>query len=399
MSRIAVRVTPDGARHVRAGHPWLFDGSIESVSREGTPGEVAVVFDQKRKFAGIGLWDPDSPIRVKLLHHGSPTTIDEAFFEDALTRSIERRRPLLDAPDTTGYRLVHGENDGLPGLIVDRYSNVMVVKIYTRAWLPHLDVVVSLLQSILPAKTVLLRYSRAAQPEDGPATTALVGTLPTVPILFSENGLTFEADVVKGQKTGFFLDQRENRAEVRARAKGATVLDVFSCSGGFSVAAAAGGATSVISTDLSAAALATAERNFHHNRGISSVARCKHETIQGDAFQVLERLGREHRRFDIVVIDPPSFAMRKEAVPGALRSYARLTVLGLHVLERGGLLVQSSCSSRVTADAFYDAIDEAARNSAFELQPIERTQHTIDHPIGFGEGAYLKTQFARRPRL
>ena len=256
--RLAVRVTPDALRQIRGGSPWLYDGSITSVSHEGAAGDLAVIFDDDRKFAAIGLWDPTSPIRVKLLHAGSPTTIDAHWWRERLSTSLDRRRSLSDDPETSGYRCVHGENDGLPGLVVDRYDRTLVIKLYSPAWLPHLSVVTEVLVALLAPERVVLRLSRSVASGDtfGLADgDTILGTAPNQPVFFRERGLTLEADVVHGQKTGHFLDQRDNRTLVRGMAMGADVLDVFASTGGFSVSAAAGGATSVHLVDQSAPAL------------------------------------------------------------------------------------------------------------------------------------------------
>ncbi|HEY3483896.1 MAG TPA: class I SAM-dependent rRNA methyltransferase, partial [Ilumatobacteraceae bacterium] len=217
--RIAVRVTPDALRQVRGGSPWVYDGSITSASRDGASGDLAVVFDDKRRFAAIGLWDPGSPIRVKVLHRGAPRTIDSAFFVDAIARSVERRSTLAADPDTNAYRCVHGENDGLPGLVVDRYAGTVVAKIYTDAWWPHLASVVAAVDRVLTPERVVLRTARAVRPPSthAPADgSTLIGDVPPAPVRFRERGLVMEADVVHGHKTGHFLDQRDNRALVRS---------------------------------------------------------------------------------------------------------------------------------------------------------------------------------------
>ncbi|TPW10689.1 MAG: hypothetical protein FD127_3627, partial [Acidimicrobiaceae bacterium] len=313
-ARLAVRVTPDALRRIRGGHPWLFDGSITTVNGSsvpttsatapGTAGDLAVIFDDERRFAAIGLWDPASPIRVKLLHHGSPTTIDAAWFAERLATAVGRRRPLAESATgpapTTGYRLVHGENDALPGLVVDRYGHVLVVKLYSAAWVPHLADVVPALLRLVPSRSVVLRLARALseQPLHGLAEgTTLHGSDVDAPVPFLEHGLHFEADVLRGQKTGFFLDQRDNRALVGAASSGARVLDVFSCTGGFSVHAAAGGARSVLSVDSSPAATLAARANMQLNTDIAAVAACRHSVTVGEAFGVLEDLGSQRGRF------------------------------------------------------------------------------------------------------
>ncbi|NNE11689.1 MAG: methyltransferase domain-containing protein, partial [Ilumatobacter sp.] len=394
--RLAVRVTPDALRQLRGGSPWLYDGSITSISHEGAPGDLAVVFDDHRKFAAIGLFDPTSPIRVKVVHTGAPLTIDGAFWSARLADALDRRRSLADDPDTTAYRCVHGENDRLPGLIVDRYDDTLVVKLYTPAWFPHLRSVVDALVEALAPERIVLRLGRSVATgetfglADG---TTLVGPAPTGPVRFRERGLVLEADVVQGQKTGHFLDQRDNRALVRGMAEGADVLDVFASTGGFAVSAAAGGARSVHLVDQSEPALDTARRNLGHNDRLAEVRRCTVKVTVGDAFKVLADLATRDERYDVVVIDPPSFASNQAAVPRALAAYSRLTRLGLAVVRRGGTLVQASCSSRVTADEFVDAVLVAAASAGADVNVTRRTGHAVDHPIGFEHGEYLKAVY------
>ena len=399
--RLAVRVSPSALREVRAGSPWVFDGSITSVGEPGAAGDLAVIFDDKRRFAAIGLWDPGSPVRIKVLHVGSPATIDGVWWHAALRAALERRATLAGDEATNAYRVVHGENDGLPALVVDRYSSTLVVKLYSAAWFPHLASVVDALVELLMPDRIVLRLARSVATGDtfGLADgDTLVGAPPSGPIVFRERGLTMEADVVHGQKTGHYLDQRDNRALVRGLAAGRDVLDVFASTGGFALACAAGGARSVHLVDQSAPALAAAERNIAHNRRIREVRECAIHTTVGDAFDVLaaldRRATRDADRFDVVVLDPPSFASRQSQVERALRAYAALTRLGVALLRPGGVLVQASCSSRVPADDFFDTVWTAARDAGRPLHEIRRTGHAIDHPIAFPQGAYLKAIFA-----
>jgi len=394
--RLALRVSPAALREVRAGSPWLFDGSITSSPDSGAPGDLAVVFDDRRRFAAIGLWDPDSAIRVKVLHAGSPATIDDAWWRQQLRQAFERRASLAADDATNAYRVVHGENDGLPALVVDRYASTLVVKLYSAAWFPHLAAIVDALAELLMPERIVLRLGRTVASGDTFGLTdgtTLVGRPPTGPVLFRERGLTMEADVEHGQKTGHFLDQRDNRSLVRGMAAGRDVLDVFASTGGFSVAAAAGGARSVHLVDQSAPALSAAERNLAHNRRLREVRECTIRTTVGDAFDVLAALGRRAQRdsdrFDIVILDPPSFASNQAQVDRALRAYAKLTRLGIALLRPGGVLVQASCSSRVAADQFFDTVLGVAN-----LHEIRRTGHPVDHPVGFPQGAYLKALFA-----
>ncbi|MCU1504831.1 MAG: hypothetical protein JWM12_4185 [Ilumatobacteraceae bacterium] len=217
--------------------------------------------------------------------------------------------------------------------------------------------------------------------------------------MFTEHDLHVEADVVHGQKTGYFLDQRDNRALVGSMASGARVLDVFASTGGFGLHAAAGGATSVLSVDASAPTLAVAGRNLAHNRRNPAILACAHSEMVGDAFEVLDRLVNQHRKFDIVVIDPPSFAQRQMNVPRALHAYGQLTERGVKLLEPGGLLVQASCSSRVTADDFVATVRGAAGRTGYDLRIVRQTGHAVDHPVTFAQGGYLKAVFARVNQL
>lgn len=395
--RLAVRVTPDAARRLRAGHPWLFDRSITSVSGAGDhlPGDLAVVFDPKRSFVAVGLYDPASPIRVRILHHGSPAAIDEAWWGARLDGALARRSGLAGSGTTTAYRCIHGENDGFPGLVLDRYASTYVLKLYSTAWLPHLSMLVPLIGERVGWERLVLRLGRGVQrdrglPEGVADGVTIEGTPPSGLIPFLENGLAFEADVVRGQKTGHFLDQRENRALVRDLARGRTVLDLFACTGGFSVHAAAGGATEVHSVDASSHAIQAAAHNVALNQRLAAVRSCRHTTEVADAFDALERLASRRQRFDIVVIDPPSFAPKQSDVRAALRAYRRLTALGADVVQRGGVLVQASCSSRVASDQFFAAVTGVLGESGRSAAELARTGHPADHPIGFPEGAYLK---------
>lgn len=395
--RLAVRVTKDALRQIRGGHPWVFESSITSCPHDGRAGDLAVVFDGERRFQGIGLYDPASPIRVRMLHHGAPVPIDDDWWCRRLADALDRRAGLLTTTETTGWRWVHGENDGLPGLVVDRYGAAVVVKLYSAAWVPHLRSVVAALGRLLATDLLVLRLSRALGGDlpglsDG---TVLVGEEPTAPVLFQENGLVLEADIVAGQKTGHFLDQRDNRRRVGAQAAGARVLDVFACTGGFSLAAAAGGARSVHSVDLSAAALEAARANFGHNQKVPAVRACRLDTTVGDAFAVLAALAAAGERYDVVVVDPPSFAHSSAGVAGARRAYRRLSGLAVGLVADGGLLVQASCSSRVGADDFFAEVHAGAAGAGRRLEEIRRTGHPVDHPVGFPQGAYLKALFAR----
>ena len=395
-----MRVTPEAARAIKHGHPWLFENAITQQSFAGHPGDLAAIFDKKRRFLAIGLFDPHSPIRVRILQAGKPVSIGREWFQHKITSACNLRTPLLAQPtpqQTTGCRLIHGENDGLPGLVLDRYENILVIKLYTPIWLPHLR---DILPALPTADRIILRFSRlmATRPkylfglEEG---MVLTGAPLKAQVMFWENGLRFESDPIRGQKTGFFFDQRDNRSKVESLAAGLEVLDVFAYTGGFSVYAARGGARRVVSVDTSAAALATGKRNWVHNRHVPPVRDAVHTSIAEDAFGALARLAAQDHHFNMVIIDPPAFAQKHNHVDRALAAYRRLTILGLSVLKKEGILVQASCSSRVTAEEFFKQIHLTAAQVERPLVELARTDHGLDHPISYPEGAYLKCLFAK----
>ena len=456
-TRLRLRITATAESIVRSGHPWLFADSIREANRAGLTGELAVIFDRKDKFLAAGLFDADSPIRVRILHSGKPQTINAAWWHTRLEQSLAIRRPLfadalenpaaecirpgrhnirpatsgdfastgdshVAAPGdgcapperTTGFRLIHGESDGWPGLVLDRYDSTLVLKLYTAAWLPRLEEILTLLKEKIPCERIVLRLSRNIQKtalvsgqvlqtktletihplaggenrgdgkRDGQI---LFGSTPSGPVIFSENGIRFEADVLRGQKTGFFLDQRENRAEVEKLSRDKKILNAFSFSGGFSVYAARGGAGSVTDLDISAHALESAKRNFALNKNFPGVAACRHETVQADTFVWLEETPE---KFGLIVLDPPSLAKRATEREGAVRAYERLNSLGISCLSAQGILVAGSCSAHVSAAEFFDAVRRAAVKSGRKFSELKTRLHPPDHPAGFKEADYLK---------
>ena len=395
-ARLRLRLTNTAESIVRSGHPWLFADSIREQNRAGKTGELAVSYDRNDKFLAVGLYDADSPIRVRILHAGKPQIIDAAWWQTRLTQTLARRDGLFDAT-TTGYRLIHGESDGWPGLVLDRYATSLVLKLYTAAWLPRLKEILPLLKEKIPCERIVLRLSRNIQPvaekqfqfHDGQT---LCGELPVGAVIFSENGVRFEADVLRGQKTGFFLDQRENRREVESLARGKKVLNAFSFSGGFSVYAARGGAKSVKDLDISAHALESAKRNFALNNNFPGVAACVHETVQADAFKWIES---STEKFDLIVLDPPSLAKRESERAAAIRAYERVNSLGITRLSRDGILVAGSCSAHVSAPEFFDAVRRAAVKLGRKFTELKTLQHPPDHPAAFKEAEYLKVIYLK----
>ena len=395
----------------------MFEGSIVKQSKAGQAGDLAIVFDQKKdKLLAVGLYDPASPIRIKLISFGKPATLGRDWFFELINRAYALRQPLFGT-GTNSYRLIFGENDGLPGLIADVYAEVLVIKLYASIWWPYWEVLYPVLLEISGCETLVLRLSRqlagsissavdgygekkpkepSSDPQQKGKKTSFFdgqvihGALPSEEIIFREHGLRFSANVIKGHKTGFFLDHRHNRQRVGDLAKGKSVLDVFSYAGGFSVHALAGGATFVTSLDVSRQALEIAKQNASLNTHQGT-----HQTIARDAFETMAQLHHEGQAFDLVVVDPPSFAKKESEVKGALNSYERLARLAIPLVAPNGILMMASCSSRITADLFFVSIEKEMFRTGRQFKLLEKTFHDIDHPISFPEGAYLKAGYYR----
>ncbi len=396
---VKLQVTNSGVASLHRGHPWLYAERIKQESHRGEPGDLAVVFDAKKRFVAVGLYDPLSPIRMRALRTSKPGPIDRDFFAERIAQALARRQP-LQGTQTDGYRLIHGESDGLPALVIDRYAATAVVKLYTHAWLPHLYDCLSCLLEQQPLERIVLRLSRGMmqQPDylrglqDGQI---IYGESINETLTCLENGLRFEVDPIQGQKTGFFLDQRDNRARVERLAKGRRVLNVFSYNGGFSLAAARGGATEVTSIDQSGHALASSGRNFALNAHIPGIAAAKHLTIEDDAFKALTELVKQGKQYELVIIDPPAFAVRRSQLKDALHAYGRLAQLGVRLLATDGDIVLASCSSPVSPADFRQTVCDAASRAGRPLRQIEETGHALDHPLDFAESRYLKCLFAK----
>ncbi|RLJ68861.1 23S rRNA (cytosine1962-C5)-methyltransferase [Lacinutrix venerupis] len=387
--RLAIKLNSKGEQFVLQGHPWVFSDNIIKINTDANSGDLAIIFSKnKNKVIGLGLYDANSPIRIKMLHSGNTAaTIDNAFFKSKIEEAFSKRSKLLQT-NTNSYRLLFGENDGFPGLIADVYTHVLVVKIYSEIWIPYLEGILESLQNVSNAKTIVIRLSRSLEQstlhnlKNGEV---VYGVLEDEVVEFVEHDVNFSANVIKGHKTGYFLDHRANRKQVGEWSKGKTVLDVFSYAGGFSVHALANGAKEVTSLDISKQALEIAYQNGKLNNytGI-------HKTIADDAFVALKKLIKNKQTFDVVVIDPPSFAKQQSEIELAKKKYAQLAQLGIQLTAKKGLLVLASCSSRVLSQTFFDINMQVLRESSRTSKCILKTTHDIDHPIGFPEGAYLK---------
>ena len=391
---LAVKLNAKGEQSVVKGHPWVFSNSIVKINDDAKTGDLAIVFSKnKNKVVGIGLYDAKSPIRIKMIHNAqTKAVINHEFFQQKIKTAYQKREELLKT-QTNSYRLLFGENDGFPGLIADVYDTVLVVKLYSEIWLPYLEWILESLQETSNAETIVLRLSRQLENSNHHTFTdgeAVYGTLDNEVVKFVEHGIHFSANVLKGHKTGYFLDHRDNRRRVGEWSKGKTMLDVFSYAGGFSVHALANGAKEVTSLDISKQALDVARENGKLN-DFTGV----HKTISGDAFVEMENLIKQKKTFDVVVIDPPSFAKQQSEIELAKKKYKQLAELGEKLTAKQGLLVLASCSSRVTAQSFFDLNQNVLNAQGRLFETLLKTKHDIDHPVTFPEGAYLKCGYYR----
>lgn len=386
-SLLRLRVTAPAQRSLRMGHPWLYSDSIVESNRKGEVGELAVVYDRGDKFLALGLYDPESPIRLRVLHVGKPVRADREWWRKRVRAAKDKRVPHFDEAQTNAWRWINGESDGFPGLVVDRYAEVLVLKLYSAVWLPRVSEVLDWLRAEFPSRAIVLRLSRniqeIAMTRWGLREGCLDGETENL-VVFRENGIRFEAEVLRGQKTGFYLDQRDNRARVQELARGRDMLNVFSFSGGFSLYAARGGARRVTDLDISSHALESARRNFALNEWAAAT---NHDYVRGDAFEWLAEGPRQN--FDLIVCDPPSLARRETEREGAARAYHTLATACLRRLNADGILVAASCSAHVSEEEFFHAVMSAADQHG-PWKELWRSAHAADHPATFREARYLK---------
>jgi len=414
---VKLELQKDLARHLRGGHPWVYRRAIERAP-QGIGAGAIVDVTERGKFVARGYYDPSSAVRVRVLTRDPAEAIGPLFWRRRIARAVALRRAYAPFEgETDCARLVHGEGDGLPGVVVDLYAKWAVVKLYSAGLVPHRADILEALRGEVALEGIYGRDEevesrdeeqeergfapRRAEPvasrggigdeladRDSPPAKGQVlwGKEPPDPIVVRENGMQIAVDVRAGQKTGYFLDQRENRFALRRFSKGVgRALNCFSYTGGFSVSAVLGGARQVISVDRDAGAVRLARRNFELN-GFDPD---QHGFVAAD---VLEYLRGQTGRFDLIVLDPPAFAKSQKAVPAALDGYASLHRAALSVLAPGGILATASCSARVSPEDFTSAIREAAAKTHTDLQLLEERRQPPDHPVllSFPEGRYLK---------
>ena len=382
---------PGKERSVIRRHPWIFAGSVERLEGRARPGDTVLVKDADGRALARAAWSPESQIRARVWTFDCDQSIDHAFIKRAVAASVARRaaHPWLAKQD--GVRLIHGESDGLPGVIADRFGAVVVVQLTSAGADKWRDAIVAGLIQATGCSAVYERSDSDVRKLEGlgPVTGLAYGELPEGGLTIVENGVRMEVDVVGGHKTGFYLDQRENRHLTGQLAAGRDVLNCFCYTGGFSLQALAGGARSVISIDSSGPALAAAARNLALNPQLDA---SRAEWREDDVFQALRGLKAEGRKFDMIILDPPKFAPSAAHAERAARAYKDINLLGLRLLNPGGILMTYSCSGGIGLEMFQKIVASAASDVGVEARIIHRLSAAPDHPIGLAvpEGEYLK---------
>jgi 23S rRNA (cytosine1962-C5)-methyltransferase len=370
-------------------HPWVFSGALQALKTKPQNGELVKVLSHKQEFLAYGYFNDESRVAIRLLSWEEDLLPDEAWWRLRLQNAVEARKELLN-DETNTCRLVFSEADYLPGLIADCYGDYLALQILTTGVESMKPVILDELQKLTKAKGIFDKGDAAARAHDGLQATEglLYGVLPPDFVEVKENGIKYHINIVEGQKSGFYCDQRDNRKIVAAYAKGKNVLDCFSYSGGFSLNALANGAASVVSVDSSALAIETLKKNILLNGFDAS----KSTSIQNDVNKQLRIFKEENQKFDVIILDPPKYAPSRSALDRAARAYKDLNRLSMHILTKGGLLATFSCSGAVDIDTFKQIIAWAALDAGKQVQIIHQFNQPEDHPIrtSFPEGEYLK---------
>jgi 23S rRNA (cytosine1962-C5)-methyltransferase len=377
-------------KSLRRRHPWIFSGAFEKVNGKPGPGDTVEVREASGNALAVAAFSPQSQIRARVWSFDPNQAIASEFFRDRIERAVALRETLPAARHANAMRLVHGESDGLPGLIVDRYADVLVAQFLAAGVERWRDPILDLLVESTGCEAVYERSDAEVRGLEGlqPRLGFVRGNTNASRCPIIEYGLNFRVDVEQGQKTGFFLDQRENRQRVRGLAAGREVLDGFCYTGGFSIAALAGGAKRVTAIESSATALEVAKENL----GANSLDAGQVEFVQGDVFSQLRVLRDKGAKFDMVILDPPKFAPTAAQAKNAARAYKDINLLALKLLAPGGLLATFSCSGGVSAELFQSIVAGAALDAGVQAKIVERFGAAADHPVAleFPEGEYLK---------
>ncbi len=388
-----LRLKKNEERRLRAGHLWVYSNEVDTVAtplKSLSAGEQVKVCDQRGNTLGFAYVNPKTLICARLYSFGRHPQLDAGLIRERLATALAWRTQCFDEPC---YRWIYGESDGLPGLVVDRYFDVLVVQI-TAAGMERLkEAILEALTDLVKARVVLLKNDTPARELEGLAsyTETPVGSLPDS-IELVENQVHFEVPLATGQKTGWYYDHRLNRARLSSYAKDKRILDVFSYVGAWGIQALDVGAQSLLCVDSSKNFLQVAEQNAKRNQRADAI-----ETLAGDAFDVLKQLQAENRRFDIVILDPPAFIKRRKDMKEGTQAYQRINRLAMKLVEAGGLLVSASCSHHLSAEQMKNEIRRAAMKNRQQLQIVEQGHQGPDHPVHLAmpETEYLKAFFCR----
>ncbi len=385
----ALTLKPGREKSLLRRHPWVFSGAVQRVDEGLVPGATVDILSSRGEFLARGFYSPFSQIRARVWTFDDEP-VDEEFFRRRIRLALGLRHTWKLGDVTGAVRLVYAESDGLPGLIVDRYADVLVMQCLAAGVELWRETLATLLLEETGISAIFERSDADVRELEGlpPRVGLLRGALSAFLFPITEHGLQFNVDLASGHKTGFYLDQRDNRRQVRLLAEGREVLDCFCYTGGFSVNALAGGAKSVLSVDVSPAALSMVQDNARLNE----LPLDRLQTMDGDVFQVLRRFRDEGRSFDMVILDPPKFAPTAAQVEKASRGYKDINLLAFKLLRPAGLLVTFSCSGGVDALLFQKIVASAALDTGVKAQIVQHLTQSADHPVAlnFPEGTYLK---------
>jgi 23S rRNA (cytosine1962-C5)-methyltransferase len=390
-----LRLKPGREKSLRQRHPWIFSGAVATADDAWKPGDTVTVQSSDGAFLAHAAYSPTSQIRARAWTFDPRERIDAAFFAHRVARSVAARATMLD-PDHTGCRLIHGESDGLPGIVADRYAGTVVLQLASAGAERWRDEIVEALVTATGAACIYERSDVDVRKLEGlaPRVGVVNGTL-TDPVTFVEGGLIYRVDIAGGQKTGFYLDQRDNRATVKRLSAGRDVLNTFAYTGGFTLAALAGGAKNVVSIDSSAEALGLARETVARN---ATLPADRAEWREADAFAELRKLRDRGAAFDLAILDPPKFAPTAAHADRASRAYKDVNLLALKLLRPNGMLATFSCSGGIDAALFRKIVAGAAQDAGVDASVIATLGAAADHPVAlsFPEGEYLKGLLVRK---
>ena len=375
---------------IKRKHPWIFSGAIEKVEGNLSNGETVQIFTSDKKLVGLGSFSPSSQIRVRVWTFNPEEKIDSDYFRNKIEQAKSFREKIVNIKTTNAYRIINSESDGLPGLIVDCYGEYLVCQFLSSGAEFYKETFINILNDTFKPKGIYERSDVDVREKEGlkPIKELLIGKEPKELVEINENGLKFLVDIKEGHKTGFYLDQKDNRKLVSEFAKEKNILNCFSYTGGFSVYALASGAEMVTQIESSLSALEIANKNIEMNGlNISNI-----ENINGDVFEVLRKFRDERRTFDLIILDPPKFAESSSQIQKASRGYKDINLLAIKLLNHGGILFTFSCSGHVSPELFQKIVSDAALDSGREVKIIKQLTQSADHPvsINFPEGLYLK---------